>query len=98
MTDHADGAPALILDGQERLEDRDPPREVRGAIDRIDDPSPARRAGSLTLLLAENAIVIAEYASKSKFQLTEKYGTLTRFRIYKQGDTSLAFYGPSATT
>ena len=52
--------------------------------------SPANRG-----ILAEDATVIAEFATKSKFQLGEKYGTLTRFRSYKQGDTSLAFYAPS---
>ncbi len=43
-------------------------------------------------LLAADAMVVAEFASKSKFQLAERYGTLSRTRIYKQGDTSLAFY------
>ncbi len=43
-------------------------------------------------LLATNALVIAEFATKSKFQLAERYGALTRTRVYKQGDTSLAFY------
>ncbi len=44
-------------------------------------------------LLAPDALVIAEHASKSPFQLSERYGTLTRTRVYKQGDTSLSFYG-----
>jgi len=45
-------------------------------------------------LLAPDALVIAEHASKSPFQLPERYGTLTRNRVYKQGDTSLSFYAP----
>ena len=47
-------------------------------------------------LLAPDALVIAEHASKSPFQLSDRYGTLTRTRIYKQGDTSLSFYAQSA--
>ena len=43
-------------------------------------------------LLAPDALVIAEHASKSPFILAERYGTLTRTRVYKQGDTSLSFY------
>ena len=46
-------------------------------------------------LLAPEALVIAEHASKSPFQLSGRYGTLTRKRIYKQGDTSLSFYTPA---
>ena len=49
--------------------------------------SPANRA-----LLAPGAIVIAEHATKSPFQLPERIGTLARTRLYKQGDTSLSFY------
>jgi 16S rRNA (guanine(966)-N(2))-methyltransferase RsmD len=45
-------------------------------------------------LLAADALVIAEHATKSPFQLAERYGTLNRTRIYKQGDTSLSFYSP----
>jgi 16S rRNA (guanine966-N2)-methyltransferase len=45
-------------------------------------------------LLAPEALVIAEHASKSPFNLADRYGTLTRTRIYKQGDTSLSFYAP----
>ena len=45
-------------------------------------------------LLATDALVIAEHATKSPFQLAERYGTLTRTRLYKQGDTSLSFYAP----
>jgi len=49
-------------------------------------------------LLAADALVIAEHASKSKFQLAERYGNLGRVRVYKQGDTSLAFYSPTTQT
>jgi 16S rRNA (guanine(966)-N(2))-methyltransferase RsmD len=45
-------------------------------------------------LLAPDALVIAEHASKSPFQLSDRYGTLIRTRTYKQGDTSLSFYAP----
>ncbi len=50
--------------------------------------------GSLTnrALLAPDALVVAEHATKSKFQLRETYGTLTRTRTYKQGEASLSFY------
>ncbi len=48
--------------------------------------------GAHPALLAPNALVIAEHATKSKFQLAERYGTLTRNRLYKQGDTTLSFY------
>jgi 16S rRNA (guanine(966)-N(2))-methyltransferase RsmD len=46
-------------------------------------------------LLAAEAVVIAEFATKSKFQLAPRYGSLTQTRLYKQGDTSLAFYSPA---
>ena len=46
-------------------------------------------------LLAPDALVIAEHATKSPFQLSDRYGTLTRTRVYKQGDTSLSFYSPT---
>jgi len=50
--------------------------------------------GSLAhpMLLAPDAIVIAEHASKSPFALAERYAALTQTRLYKQGDTSLTFY------
>jgi len=47
-------------------------------------------------LLAEDALVIAEHATKSKFQLSDRYGALTRTRVYKQGDASLSFYSKGA--
>jgi 16S rRNA (guanine(966)-N(2))-methyltransferase RsmD len=43
-------------------------------------------------ILAPDALVIAEHATTSPFQLPERIGTLTRTRVYKQGDTSLSFY------
>jgi 16S rRNA (guanine(966)-N(2))-methyltransferase RsmD len=45
-------------------------------------------------LLTSDALVIAEHATKSPFQLADRYATLTRTRTYKQGDTSLSFYAP----
>jgi 16S rRNA (guanine966-N2)-methyltransferase len=71
----------------------DPPYDVEDAYTQTLGflGSPANRT-----LLAPDALVIAEHASKSPFQLAERYGTLTRTRVYKQGDTSLAFYTPAA--
>ena len=46
-------------------------------------------------LLAPDALVIAEHATKSTFQPADRYASLTRTRSYKQGDTSLSFYAPS---
>jgi 16S rRNA (guanine966-N2)-methyltransferase len=43
-------------------------------------------------LLAPDALVIAEHATKSKFKLAERYGGLVQTRVYKQGDASLSFY------
>ncbi len=45
-------------------------------------------------LLAPEAIVVVEFATRGKFQPAEAYGILTRTRLYKQGDTSLGFYAP----
>jgi 16S rRNA (guanine966-N2)-methyltransferase len=41
-------------------------------------------------LLAPDAIVIAEH--QKKFELNESYGTLTRYRLLKQGDAALSFF------
>ena len=46
-------------------------------------------------LLAPDAIVIAEHATRSKFALADRYGVLARTRLYKQGDASLSFYAPA---
>jgi 16S rRNA (guanine(966)-N(2))-methyltransferase RsmD len=43
-------------------------------------------------LLAPGALVLAEHATRAQFQLAERYGTLTRTRAYKQGDTTVSFY------
>jgi 16S rRNA (guanine966-N2)-methyltransferase len=47
-------------------------------------------------LLAPDALVIAEHATKSKFKLSSRYGVLNETRQYKQGDASLTFYAPAA--
>jgi 16S rRNA (guanine(966)-N(2))-methyltransferase RsmD len=52
--------------------------------------SPAHAA-----LLSPGALVLAEHASKG-FQPAERYGRLTRTRVYKQGDTSVSFYTPES--
>lgn len=41
-------------------------------------------------LLAPDAIVIAEH--QKKFELNERYGMLTRYRLLKQGDAALSFF------
>jgi 16S rRNA (guanine(966)-N(2))-methyltransferase RsmD len=46
--------------------------------------------GEASGMLAENALVVAEHRRKEK--LEERYGTLTRTRVLKQGDASLSFY------
>ena len=43
-------------------------------------------------LLAPNALVIAEHATKSRFTFPQRAGQLTQTRQYKQGEASLAFY------
>jgi 16S rRNA G966 N2-methylase RsmD len=60
----------------------------------------AEYAGTLGLLgtssggrmIAPGGVVVAEYASKSRFALAERYGGLVRTRTYKQGETMLGFY------
>jgi 16S rRNA (guanine(966)-N(2))-methyltransferase RsmD len=47
-------------------------------------------------ILSPDALILAEHASKG-FQPAERYGLLTRTRIYKQGDTTVSFYTPSST-
>lgn len=49
------------------------------------------RAGAKCL--QPEAHVIAEHASRGKFSLAERYGTLTRTRQHRQGDVTLSFYG-----
>ena len=38
-------------------------------------------------------MVVVEFGTKAKFELAERYGGLERTRVYKQGESSLAFYG-----
>jgi 16S rRNA (guanine(966)-N(2))-methyltransferase RsmD len=42
-------------------------------------------------ILVPGALILAEHATKG-FQPAERYGRLTRSRLYKQGDTSVSFY------
>lgn len=46
--------------------------------------------GAVQSLLAEGAVVIAEYRRKEK--LEESYGALKRTRLLEQGDAALSFY------
>ena len=50
-----------------------------------------------TRILAENALIIAEHATKTKSPLAQHYGRLTQTRTYKQGETPLTFYSPTGT-
>jgi 16S rRNA (guanine966-N2)-methyltransferase len=50
----------------------------------------ARDPGHPGLLLAPNAVVIAEHRRKDK--LEERYGALARTRLLEQGDAGLSFY------
>jgi 16S rRNA (guanine(966)-N(2))-methyltransferase RsmD len=50
-------------------------------------------AGAQRILTAESLIVV-EHATRAKFKLSERYGSLMQTRTYKQGDASLAFYAP----
>ncbi len=49
-------------------------------------------------LLTPHAVVIVEHASKAKFKLAERFGALTRTRLYRQGDASLSFYAAGTIT
>jgi 16S rRNA (guanine(966)-N(2))-methyltransferase RsmD len=53
--------------------------------------SPAHAA-----ILAADALILAEHATKG-FQPAERYGQLTRTRVYKQGDTTVSFYSHDAS-
>ena len=46
-------------------------------------------------ILAANALIIAEHATKTKSPLAQHYGRLTQTRTYKQGETTLSFYSPT---
>ena len=89
------------------LEDRGVPQlldRLTGPLDLIflDPPYEDEEAYTQTLgflasprgrkLLAPNAQVIAEHATKSKFKLPLRIGALTQTRTHKQGDTTLTFY------
>ena len=71
----------------------------------IDPPYEAEAEYTATLnalargdLLAPGALVLAEHATKG-FHPADRYGTLERTRLYKQGDTTVSFYAaPAAET
>jgi len=52
--------------------------------------------GECLPLLAPDAIVIAEHLKK--LSLDDRYASLRRYRILKQGDSALSFYSPSTTS
>jgi 16S rRNA (guanine(966)-N(2))-methyltransferase RsmD len=78
--------------------------KVSGGLDVVylDPPYEAETeySGTLGLLgsasgrkmIAPGGVVVAEFATKAKFRLAERYGALVRTRTYKQGETSLGFY------
>ena len=43
-------------------------------------------------LLTPGALILAEHATKSRFQFPERFGILHRTRLYQQGEASLTFY------
>lgn len=47
--------------------------------------------GECRALLAPDAVVVAEHLKK--LELAERYGSLERFRVLKQGDSGLSFFG-----
>ena len=47
-------------------------------------------------MIAAGGVVVAEFATKGKFKLAERYGALVRTRSYKQGESSLGFYEVAA--
>jgi 16S rRNA (guanine966-N2)-methyltransferase len=65
----------------------DPPYEAANEYEQV-----LRLLGSAAhaRLLAEDAIVVAEHASRTP--LAERYGQLTRTRERKQGDATISFY------
>jgi len=46
--------------------------------------------GECASVLSENALVIAEHEKRR--ELEERYGSLERYRVLKQGDAALSFY------
>jgi len=83
--------------------------KLKGQIDIVflDPPYEAENEYAATLgflgsatgrvMLAEGAVVLAEHATKSKFELQERYGVLERVRLYKQGEASVSFYASGAS-
>ena len=69
----------------------DPPYEVEAEYVRVLE---FLGSGRGQLLLTEDARVIAEHRSKTG--LAERYGTLERVRVLKQGDAALSFYALKA--
>jgi 16S rRNA (guanine966-N2)-methyltransferase len=49
-------------------------------------------AESAAALLAPDALVIAEHASRGPVTPADTYGTLHRYRLLEQGDAALSFY------
>lgn len=47
-------------------------------------------------LLPESGLVVVEHATRGKFEVPERAGSLTRTRVYKQGETSLSFFSRAA--
>jgi 16S rRNA (guanine966-N2)-methyltransferase len=68
----------------------DPPYELAEEYERTLSLLGTRAAS----LLAEDARVIAEHHSKT--DLAERYGSLERVRVLKQGDAALSFYAVKA--
>jgi 16S rRNA (guanine(966)-N(2))-methyltransferase RsmD len=70
----------------------DPPYEAAEEYERTMEFFGAR----VKLVLAEDAMVIAEHARKRP--LAEQYGELKRVRVLEQGDAALSFYRRASTT
>ena len=68
----------------------DPPYEAEAEYE--------RSLGALgrSELLAAGGVVAVEFATRGKFKLAERYGTLAQGRVLKQGDSSVAFYERAA--
>ncbi len=64
----------------------DPPYQMRGAYERTLDFLGESR------LIGPSSIVIAEH--EKKYELSERFGALARYRRIVQGDAALSFYQP----
>ena len=64
----------------------DPPYQMRGAYERTLDFLGESR------LIGPSSIVIAEH--EKKYELSERFGALARYRKIVQGDAALSFYQP----